>query len=326
MDIGIRVPNVMGPTGLAGVRAVTDLGERLGYHSIWLGDHVVRPIGDVRSRDYQEDSPTAHKYTGDLFEAMVTAGYLAAKTTTPLIGFGVLVLPYRNPVLLAKMISTLDQLTDGRVVLGVGAGYLTEEFTALDMPTTALGARTEEYVRLFRALWATDKPEFHGQFVDVANILARPRPIQKRLPIWMGGFSDSALRRAVRVCDGWQSTPFVPELLSGYVDQLRRFADEEQRDLTGYAVSTMPKVLFNDNVVEHSQTLLPGTTAATPAPIEGPPAYIIEKLLEYPEVGVTHIIADVHEDDPLGVVLDAIERLFVEVVPHLASVPAKPLQ
>ena len=166
MDIGIPVPNITPPATPEAIRKVPQAAEQLGFHSVWLGDHIVRPIGP--------DQPA-----------------------------GVLVLPYRNPVVTAKAVASLDQLSNGRVILGVGSGYWPQEFQALNMPQRHAGLRTEEYIELFRSLWKSEKPEFHGEFIEISDVLFKPSPQQEDLPIWLGGMSDNAIRRAVRMADGW---------------------------------------------------------------------------------------------------------------------------
>ncbi|HUR06746.1 MAG TPA: TIGR03619 family F420-dependent LLM class oxidoreductase [Nonomuraea sp.] len=169
------------------------LAEEMGFESIWVGDHIAMPLSlDEQGR----------------LEAVVALAHLAALTTTIKLGFGVLVLPQRQPVLLAKQLTSLDLLSRGRLIVGVGAGYVEQELAAMGVSLDSRGARTDEYLAAIHALW-DDRP-FAGDFVTFADVVQRPRP-QRRLPIVIGGHSRAAMRRAIQSADGWYGVYLTPE-------------------------------------------------------------------------------------------------------------------
>ena len=317
MDIGIPVPNITPPATPEAIHRVPQAAEQLGFHSVWLGDHIVRPIGPDQPAYFKESS----RYTWDLYEPMVSAGFVAANTTTVKIGFGVLVLPYRNPVVTAKAVASLDQLSNGRVILGVGSGYWPQEFQALNMPQRHAGLRTEEYIELFRSLWKSEKPEFHGEFVEISDVLFKPSPQQDDLPIWLGGMSDSAIRRAVRIADGWHVPRFTVSGMAYQMRRLREVAAAEKRDLSRFVVSNRPEVRFarKASKPDLAQDFRSGDPAPVASPIVGPPEYVAERLAAFGELGVSHLVIDLHEGGTLKEVLGAMETFAESVMPHLTT-------
>ena len=317
MDIGIPVPNITQPATPEAIRLVARTADQLGFHSVWLGDHIVRPVGtDVL--DYFKDND---RYTWDLYEPTVTAGLVAGVTESVRIGFGVLVLPYRNPIITAKAIASLDRLSEGRVILGVGAGYWRGEFRALNVRQRDTGARTDEYIDLFRALWSSDRPEFHGEFVELNDVLFKPRPVQERLPIWVGGLSDAAIRRAVRKGDGWHVPRFSVAGMARQMVRLREIAEAEHRDLSTLVVSNRPEVRFARAPIEPelAQDLNDGDPAPGAQPIIGPPAYVAERLAAFAESGISHLVVDLHEGGTLDEVVEAMHTFSQSVMPALPS-------
>jgi probable F420-dependent oxidoreductase len=164
--------------------------EQAGFESLWVGDHIALPA------DLGGDHPR--------FEAVVAATYLAAVTTRVRLGIGVIVLPQRQPVLLAKQLTSVDVLSGGRLIVGIGVGYLEPEFRALGVSLADRGARTDEYLAVMRTLWTDPAPAFEGRYVSFAGVHQQPPPRQRpHPPIVVGGHSPAALRRAVRVGNGW---------------------------------------------------------------------------------------------------------------------------
>ncbi len=177
-------------------KKVAQHAETLGFESLWTGEHVVLP--DPR----QAPSP-AEPHTPMLHPPTLLA-YLAGLTQRIKLGTGITLVAQRNPVVLAKEIASLDVLCDGRLLFGIGAGYLHQEFAALGVDFSTRGARTDEYIDAMRVLWNDPKPEFHGHFVNFENIQAQPRPVQAGgPPVIVGGASPAAIRRAVTHGQGW---------------------------------------------------------------------------------------------------------------------------
>lgn len=175
---------------------VAELAEELGFDSLWTGEHVVLP-------DPQQPPSPAPPLTPILHPSTALA-YAAAVTDDILLATGITLIAQRNPLVLAKEMASLDVLCDGRLILGIGAGYLPQEFEALGIPFDQRGRRTDEYIAVLRELWSSDQPSFDGEFVRFAGIQSRPRPARGRdLPIVAGGMSAAAYRRAVASCHGW---------------------------------------------------------------------------------------------------------------------------
>ena len=175
---------------------VAQAAEQAGLESLWTGEHVVLPDPRTAPSPADPDFPMLHPST--------VLSYLAAGTKRIRLGTGIVLIAQRNPVVLAKEMASLDVLSNGRLLFGIGAGYLHQEFAALGIPFEQRGARTDEYIDAIRELWTSDKPRFRGHFVRYANIQARPRPVQPGgPPIIVGGASESAYRRAIAKCQGW---------------------------------------------------------------------------------------------------------------------------
>ena len=170
--------------------------ETLGFESVWTGEHVVLP--DPRQAPSPADPQTA------MLHPSTSLAYLAAVTQTLKFGTGITLIAQRNPVVLAKEIGSLDVLTGGRLLFGVGAGYLHQEFAALGVDFASRGARTDEYIDVLRNLWTADKPSFQGKFINYNNIDAQPRPVQAGgPPVIIGGASPAAMRRTITHGNGW---------------------------------------------------------------------------------------------------------------------------
>jgi probable F420-dependent oxidoreductase len=207
--------------------------ERLGFDSIWTGDHIVMPevydqgphIADVRGEH-------PGRADSNLFEPISTYCYLAGQVSRVRLGIGVLIVPYRNPILAAKMLTMLDVLSNGRLVLGVGTGWMREEFAALGAPPySQRGSATNEYLELFIKLWTETSISFSGKHYQVSGIGFLPKPVQKpHPPIWVGGNGEVALRRTVRYGQGWMPVYQTPEEIREKIALLGRMCNEAGRN------------------------------------------------------------------------------------------------
>lgn len=218
-----------------GYIAVAEAAERLGFDFVSVNDHVVVP-GDIASRyPYSEAGDWAGASVGECLEQLATLSFLAGCTKRVKLLTSVMVVPHRQPILAAKMLATADILSGGRVIVGCGAGWMKEELEALGSPPYAeRGRATDEYLAAFKELWTSDAPKFSGKHVAFDNLLFRPKPVQKpHPPLWIGGESEAAMRRAIRLGDGWypaSSNPAnrldtaerVAAAVSGFKDMARR--------------------------------------------------------------------------------------------------------
>lgn len=185
--------------------------EALNFSLLTVADHVIVPTNISVPYPYTVDG----KYPGTGFhlETLMTMGFLAGATRRIRFATSVMILPYRNAVVTAKMLASLDVLSGGRVIVGVGVGWMKEEFENLQAPDYAARGRvTDEYIRAFRELWASDRPRFKGEFVNFSDLIFLPKPVQKSIPIWIGGHSKAALKRAGELGDGWHPIGGVPTI------------------------------------------------------------------------------------------------------------------
>ncbi len=204
MQIGFNAPSG-GP--LATPEALTRLAqgaEALGFHYATFSDHVVIPKDIQAKYPYTDTGEFPASSRGERHEQLTQVMFVAARTERLRLVTSVMVVPHRPALLTAKIVSTIDVLSGGRLTLGIGAGWLREEFEALQAPDFAARGRvTDEYILAARALWTQEEPRFEGEFVRFAEIGFAPKPVQNPLPIWVGGESGPALRRTARLGDGW---------------------------------------------------------------------------------------------------------------------------
>ncbi len=218
---------------------IAEQGERVGYDYCTVSDHVVIPR-DIHARyPYSETGEFPSRSRGDRHEQLTAAAFIAGKTERLKLVTSVTVVPHRPGVLLAKILATIDVLSKGRLIFGIGAGWMKEEFEALGLPPfPERGAVTDEYLLACRELWTKDDPKFDGRYVKFSNILFEPKPVQKpHPPIWVGGESGPALRRTARLGDGWYPIGTNPQhrldslaRFRAGVDRLHGLAREAGRD------------------------------------------------------------------------------------------------
>jgi probable F420-dependent oxidoreductase len=214
MKFGLMFANTgMGATA-SGARQLATIAEQAGFESLWTVEHVVVPTGYGSKYPYDPSGKMAGGAEEfDLPDPLIWLAYVAAVTERIKLASGILILPQRNPLVTAKEVATLDALSGGRVVLGVGIGWLQEEFDAIGVPFADRGRRLDDYVEAMRALWTQDKASVHNTYASFDNCISRPRPAQGTVPIVIGGHTTRAAQRAARIGDG-----FFPG--SGELDQL----------------------------------------------------------------------------------------------------------
>ena len=201
--------------------AVADGAEARGIGTIWVGEHVVLFEEYASNYPYADDGRIPAPPGSGLLEPLVTLTYLAARTSTVRLGTAMLLLPQRNPVYVAKEVSSLDWLSGGRVDLGIGVGWLKEEFDALNVPWERRGRRTDEYLEVLRTLWVDDTSSYHGELYDLPPCEMFPKPVQQpHPPVHIGGETPAALRRAARLGQGWHTFNRSPEELAAGLAEL----------------------------------------------------------------------------------------------------------
>lgn len=218
--------------------------EALGFESLWTGEHVVLPEPRQAPSPAEPEFPMLHPSTG--------LAFLAGVTDRIRLGTGIVLIAQRNPVVLAKEMASLDVVSRGRLILGVGAGYLHQEFRALGIPFDERGARTDEAIDVLRTLWTQPHPSFRGRFTSFNNVQAQPRPVQAGgPPIVVGGTSDAALRRTIRKAAGWYGFALDVAQTRDVVGRLRQLEAEigRPRELGALEISVSPRVRLDDATV-----------------------------------------------------------------------------
>ena len=252
MKVGIAFANI-GPFGSAeGAVAVGRAAEAAGFDSLWTVEHVVYPDDYGSAYPYDDSGRMAMAPDTDLTDPLTWLTWVGAPTTTLRLATGILILPERNPLVLAKQLSTMDALTGGRVDLGIGVGWLREEFDALGIPWERRGARTDEYVAAMRTLWGADSVSFDGEFVSFSGVSSNPKPVGGSVPIVIGGHSDAAARRAGRLGDGfWPGKGDLDHLL----DIMRREAEAHDRDPDAIEVTWAGDLTAGEDPVAAAEAL-----------------------------------------------------------------------
>lgn len=222
MKIGVCSANSGPYTTRAMLLSLAEQAEAVGVESIWVSEHLV--LSDPRT------PPSPMDPEDPILDPVTALAFLAARTESVRLGTGIVVLPLRNPMILAKELATVDVLSGGRLILGIGVGYVRREFAALGVPFDGRGARLEEYLAAIQAMWTEDHPAYRGRIVSFHGVQAHPRPLQRpQPPIVMGGYAAPVMRRTVREADGWygwgldlEATAARLEILSETAAHVRR--------------------------------------------------------------------------------------------------------
>jgi len=261
MKFGVVIPSYGDHTSREAVLKVAEKADELGFFSIWVAERLIVP--EPPNQPWSLINTSA-------YEPLTTLSFLAAVTERVKLGVGVLILPFRNPLVVARQVTTLDILSGGRLILGVGVGWMNEEFQASGVSMRERGVRTDEAIRLFRELWNKPRPSFKGRFTEFPLINFEPKPLQDRVPIWIGGNSEAALRRVAGLGDGWLPQGDTSmEAMRKKVKKIERYTENYGR--------TMSNITLSGNCPG-----LKGKSESTRA---------IKTILEdYMEMGVDHII------------------------------------
>ncbi len=284
MKVAISIPRL--PDG-PGLRAFVQRAEALGFDAVLAGGHIVLPTGGTQQYPYTSDGSFSRPADEPFLETMTLLGYLAACSETVKLGSTVIILPYRNPVVQAKMFASLDVLTNGRMICGVGVGWLEKEFEILGVPYAGRGPMTDEFLEIFIALWTQPEPVFHGRFYHVEGIQFYPKPIQKpHIPIWVGGHTRRALRRTAKYGDCWHTTRQTPDFVAQNLPYLHRQIEEAGRDPASVSISLKRSLHFTD------MGLGEGSSVRSGGAIIGTTQEIIDDVHYCRELGIDQLTYD----------------------------------
>ena len=283
MKYGVILPNV-GP--LAHIESLTRIARRaeeLGYDGVFLSDHVAIP-SDLRSAyPYRSDGRFPLTAGDRILEPVTTLAYLAAVTTRLRLGFSVLVLPYRHPALNAKMLGTLDVISNGRLIVGAGVGWMAEEFAALGSDFAARGAITDEHIALLKAFWTNPEPDVSGVHYSLSGLGMAPMPVSRpHPPIWTGGVSPPALRRAANLADGWHGVRQSPEDVSRVTQRIGELRASRGVSMEGFTISLRAGLDVTDRPFD----------GAGRTPLRGSETQVSGDLAEYAPAGLDYLVIE----------------------------------
>jgi probable F420-dependent oxidoreductase len=289
MDFGLHLPASSATVKAQELVQFAQRAEALGFYCLTVADHVIVPKNISVPYPYTVDG----KYpgTGYHLETLATMGFLAGATKRIRFVTSVMILPYRNPIVTAKMLASLDVLSGGRVIVGAGVGWMKEEFeTIRTEPFAERGKVTDEYIAAFRELWTSENPTFKGKYCSFSDILFLPKPVQKpAIPIWIGGHSKHAIRRAARLGDGWHpiggvpTIPLEPEDIVKDMSVLREYADKAGRDPKAI------RVALKGSLFDREKQITPGKRRR----FIGSAEEIASDIRAYRDAGVDTMIFDV---------------------------------
>lgn len=297
MKFGICLPIRITASALTNVD-IAKKAESLGFDSVWVSDHVVMPLKHQG------------RFSDVFYDPFILLSHIAGQTGKITLGTSVIILPYRNPIVVAKMISTLDMLSEGRVVFGVGAGWMKEEYEALNVEYSHRGARTNEYIEAIKKLWVDDNPDHSGDYCSFSNIKFEPKPYQKpHPPVWVAGSSTYAIKRAAVHGDGWQPTWVSPEDVGAGIHKIRDIAAQNGRSLEDFVYSARNRVKIKSNGYSENN-------GDSPYTLRGDAESIAEQIRQYQICGVSHFVVDPDVEDTEEI-YQLIETFSDEIMPEL---------
>jgi probable F420-dependent oxidoreductase len=294
MDIGCHLPN-QGPLATrAALTTFAAAAEARGVASLWVSDHVVFPRTATGS---YPGGRFPHPPDKPYLEPVITLAAAAMCTTRARLGASVFILGHRHPVVMAKMLTTIDALSEGRLIVGVGVGWWKEELEILGAPFHRRGRQADEALRVFQALWGQDNPAFEGEFFRFRDLGFAPKPVQKpHPPIWVGGDSPGAFRRVAELGDGWHATSKTPAQFAEALTRLRAAAETAKRPFESIELSL--RFGLTDDLIK-----------------QGPQA-IVDVLAQYKRLGLRHVLLEFRRDD-LARMLEILDLVTGSVRPAL---------
>ena len=315
MEFGFSVPSRGALATPDKIVALAKRGEEMDFEIISVSDHIVIPMSIGSRYPYSESGEYVGGGTGDYLEQLTTLSFLAGHTSKIRLLTGVMVLPHRSPVLAAKMLASIDVLSEGRLIVGCGVGWMREEFEAIGAPPyDERGAVGDEYIRAFKELWTSYNPSFEGKYCSFSDVSFLPKPVQRpHPPIWIGGESPPALRRAGRLGDAWypigtnpRFTVGTAEQFSDYASRVRGHADAAGRD-PGEIDLAYSASWYNDRKAE----VLPSGERRI---FTGTPNQVADDIKTFEGLGVGHLLFG-FQSDTVDESVERMERFTTKVRP-----------
>jgi probable F420-dependent oxidoreductase len=284
--------------------------EEQGFEAIWSADRVVTPWEIHTPYPYSESQQFIVPPDRPFLDSLSCLAFLAGKTRTIKLGISVLVMPYRHPLAWARVVGTIERLAGGRLILGVGVGWMVEEFEALGVPFQERGKISDEQLEILKRLWNEERISYEGRFYRFHDLAFYPKPLkQPHMPLWIGGEGLAARRRAARYGDAWfpYFVRISPARLKAYYDEVRRLAEEEGRDPATVALACCRPIEVSATPVPQDEEVLRGSPEQLRAALEA-----------YQQIGVTHLALQ-FTAPRWSECMRQIERFAREVMPHLQS-------
>ena len=238
MKVGLAFGSSVAVDGPATIE-LCQRAEAAGFESVWGGEHVILPDSIASKYPYTPDGKIPAEPETPIPDPLIWLAFAAAAAPTLKLGTCILIVPQRNPLILAKELATLDQLSGGRLELGLGVGWLKEEFEALGVPWERRGARNDEYIAAMRAVWAESHAEFHGEFVDFEPVTCSPKPVNGNIPILVGGDTNVAINRAVKLAEGYFPGEGDIDRLRALIGRVRAACEAADRDPVSLEINAM---------------------------------------------------------------------------------------
>jgi len=295
MDLGIALP-ILANIDVKDQLQIAIKAEELGFKSVWASDHIVIPK-EWKGR------------FSDIFpDPFIILTAISQNTKKIKIGTSAIILPYRNPIIVAKMCSTLDHFCDGRLTCTVAPGWMKEEFDVLNISYDGRIDKTVEYIKVLKSLWEDDPTDFKGNFYSFNDVSFQPKPIQKHLPVWMGGNHEKAIQRSIDYADGWQPIWFSSDELEIKMKYLKQYAEEKERNLDNFSISLRNRIRItqkSDKNSEHPPTALIGEKNE-----------VYDKILSYRRLDIKEVVLDFITPDKEEII-ETLEILGNELIPEL---------
>ncbi|MGI9596364.1 MAG: LLM class F420-dependent oxidoreductase [Acidimicrobiales bacterium] len=305
MDFGVHLPQLGRSADRKALIQWAEEADRLGLHSGWVSDHVAWPRNIESSYPYTDDGSFPGGFDMPWLDPLGTLMFVAARTERIKLGTTVLILGYRPPVLTAKWMATLDVLSEGRAILGVGVGWMREEFEVLGMPFDNRGARADEQLQVFEKLFGDDLPQHDGTYYRFPEIGFSPKPPERKIPIWVGGSSSAAFRRTARFGDAFHAAFEPVELVAEEWSEIGTACDAIGRNRDELDLSVR---IYLD----------PAARMEPEKSLQGSPDKMAETVAGWRDIGVTHLGLDVVASGGSDGRLDALRGFMADVAPDFA--------